>query len=147
MPLFQGQSREALRGAYLAAWRKSRSGAVLSPLEAQIVAVIGAHPEYHAWLEAGERALHEEFGPERGVMNPFLHLGLHLAVRDQVATDRPAGIAIAQRRLTRRLGDIHAAEHATLEILAEVLFDAQRSGSAPDEQRYLERIAARTRKA
>ena len=42
------------------------------------------HPEYHAWLEQGERALTAEFTPESGVGNPFLHLSMHLALREQV---------------------------------------------------------------
>ena len=32
------------------------------------------------------------------------------------------------------------------EILAETLFEAERSGAAPDERRYLERLATRVRR-
>ena len=54
MPVFADQSRESMRRAYFDAWRRSRAGAVLTPLEAQIARVIEEHPEYHAWLERGE---------------------------------------------------------------------------------------------
>jgi hypothetical protein len=57
-----------------------------------------------------------------------------------VATDRPAGIAALHAALARRHGDAHAAEHAMIEPLAEMLWEAQRSGTAADERVYLERL-------
>jgi Domain of unknown function (DUF1841) len=125
---------------YLEAWRKFSARAPLEPLEAQLAAVIAEHPEYVAWLESGESALSAEFTPEGGRENPFLHMGLHLAIREQVATNRPVGIAEVHRRLATRLGGAHAAEHAMLEPLGEALWEAQRHGQAPDEQAYLERL-------
>ena len=130
--------RSRLRRMYADAWQKRVSGAPLSPLETQIADVIGLHPEYHAALS--EDALEEEFSPDDGVTNPFLHMGLHLGLREQVATDRPAGIADVYRRLVARAGDPHAAEHEMFECLAETLWEAQRDNSAPDEQRYLQRL-------
>lgn len=140
MPVFHDQSRHQLRRMYAEAWRKYTEGAPLEPLEAQIARLIGEHPEYHALLAAPEAALEAEFLPESGAENPFLHLGLHLAVREQVATDRPPGIASAHAQLARRFGSVHEAEHRMLEILGEELWAAQRSGGAPDEGAYLERI-------
>jgi hypothetical protein len=140
MPFFSGQNRDQMRRMYLDAWRKFSAREPLQPLEAQLAAVISEHPEYLPWLESGEQALQAEFPPEAGRENPFLHMGLHLAIREQVATNRPAGIADIHRELSKRLGDAHAAEHAMLERLAETLWEAQRSGVAPDEHRYLERL-------
>jgi hypothetical protein len=125
---------------YVDAWRKHREGAPLEPLEAQIARLIAEHPEYHALLDAPDAVLEAAFLPEGGADNPFLHLGLHLAIREQVATDRPAGIATAHERLATRLGSAHAAEHRMLEVLGEVMWGAQRDGRAPDEKLYLERI-------
>jgi hypothetical protein len=142
MPVFSGQNREQMRRMYLDAWRKFTARAPLEPLEAQLAAVIAEHPEYVTWLESGEQALTAEFTPEGGRQNPFLHLGLHLAIREQVATDRPAGIAEVHQKLSARLGDPHAAEHTMLEALAEALWDAQRTSRPPDEQAYLERLRA-----
>jgi hypothetical protein len=140
MPVFAGQNRDQMRRMYLEAWRKFSARAPLEPLEAQLAAVIAEHPEYVAWLESGDQALSAEFTPEGGRENPFLHMGLHLAIREQVATNRPAGIAEIHQKLSTRLGGAHAAEHAMLEPLAETLWDAQRQGRAPDEQAYLERL-------
>src|SRR6476620_5982718 len=112
MPLFTGEGREEMRRRYLEAWRKFSAHEPLEPLEGQLAAVIAEHPEYIGWLESGDAALLAEFTPEGGRENPFLHMGLHLAIREQVATDRPAGIATVHAALARRFGDVHEAEHA-----------------------------------
>jgi len=72
------------------AWCKSQAGKILSPLEGQIAAIVQQHPEYHEALQPD--GTEKDYVPEGGQSNPFLHMGLHLAVREQVATDRPAGV-------------------------------------------------------
>jgi hypothetical protein len=138
MSFFAGQSRHELRRRYLEAWRKFSTQLPLDPLERQIAAVIADHPQYVPWLDSGEEALAAEFTPAGGRENPFLHMGMHLAIRDQVATDRPPGIARIHRELAGRLGSTHAAEHAMLQPLAQTLWEAQRDRRPPDEQLYLE---------
>jgi hypothetical protein len=133
MPFFDHQSRDELRRVYVEAWRKRRAGLPVEPLEAQVADVIALHPEYHAALE------HDE-APEGGQSNPFLHMGLHLAVRDQVATDRPAGLRAAFTALAQRLGSAHEAEHRIIGCLAEAMWEAQRTGRPPDERAYLEAV-------
>lgn len=141
MSLFADQSREQLRAAYREAWRKWRERLPLQPVEAQLVEVIEQHPEYHALLQDPDpEALSRDFPIEAGSVNPFLHLGLHVALREQVGTDRPPGIAAIHRRLTSELGSSHAAEHRMQEALAETLWDAQRAARAPQEQDYLQRL-------
>ena len=140
MPIFTGQNRDQMRRMYLEAWRKFCAHLPLEPLEAQLAGVIAEHPEYVTWLESGDTALGAEFTPEGGRENPFLHMGLHLAIREQVSTNRPAGITEIHRKLSARLGNAHAAEHLMLEPLGETLWEAQRHGRMPDEQAYLERL-------
>jgi len=140
MPVFSAQTREQLRQMYLDAWRKYTARQPLEPLESQVAAVVAEHPEYVPLLESGPQALTADYTPEAGRENPFLHLGLHLAIREQVATNRPPGVTSLHQSLCQRLSDPHAAEHAMLEVLAETLWEAQRLGRAPDEQRYLERL-------
>jgi hypothetical protein len=137
MPFFHDVGRERLREMYAEAWRRHRERLPLEPLHAQIVAVIELHPEYHAVLESGADALTRDYTPDSGATNPFLHMGLHLAIREQVGTDRPAGIRAVHAALTRRLGDPHAAEHRMIECLADALWEAQVSGRTPDEAAYL----------
>jgi hypothetical protein len=137
MILFADQGRDALRQRWREAWQRHRAGLPLEPLQAQIVDVIALHPEYHALFEAADApAVTAMPGGE----NPYLHLSLHLALREQVSTNRPAGIAEVHRRLQRASGSTHAAEHRMIELLATVLWDAQRAGRAPDEMDYLERL-------
>lgn len=137
---FADQGREQLRQMYFNAWRKHNQHAPLEPVEAQLLEVIVLHPEYHDMLGDPQRMLDKDWTPEGGAANPFLHMGLHLAIREQVATDRPAGIRAIHQLLVRRLGEVHAAEHQMIECLAEALWTAQRSGQPPNERAYLERL-------
>jgi len=136
-----GNDRGSLRLAYMEAWQRHRGGLPLEPLQAQIADVISLHPEYHPLLEGDEDDLDKDWLPEGGETNPFLHMGLHLAIRDQVATDRPAGIAAIFQRLVQRSGDIHLAEHLMLECLGEALWRARKDHRPPDESAYLEALA------
>jgi hypothetical protein len=133
-----GQDRGELRQMYRDAWRKRRARTVLSPLESQMADVIQEHPEYHELME--HSSTDSEFTPERGQSNPYLHMGLHLAIREQLATNRPAGIRPIFEQLAADCGDAHSAEHAMLECLAETLWEAQRKNAMPDEGAYLERL-------
>jgi hypothetical protein len=140
MPFFHDQDRTGLRRMYAEAWRKRREGLPVEPVEDQIAAILEVHPEYVPVVEGGEATLQRDYRPEDGATNPFLHMGLHLAIREQVATDRPAGVADVHRRLSQRLGDVHEAEHRMIDCLGEALWRAQRSGTAPDEAAYLEAL-------
>jgi hypothetical protein len=140
MPFFHDQGRSSLRRMYVEAWRKHRESLPVEPVEDQIIRVIELHPEYARVLEAGESALDRDYTPEQGQTNPFLHMGLHLAIREQVATNRPAGIAGVHGALVAKLGDAHEAEHAMIEQLGAALWNAQRAGLPPDEAAYLESL-------
>lgn len=133
-----GQDRNELRKMYVDAWQKRRSGNVLSPLEDQIANVIEQHPEYHAALTGED--LDKDYTVEGGQANPYLHMGLHLGIREQLATNRPAGISAIFKALAARTGDAHAAEHQMIECLAETLWESQSQNKPPDEQAYLERL-------
>ena len=135
-----GNDRNAMRARYLTVWRKLRDGAPLEPLEAMIAGVIEDHPEYHALFERGDEALDDEWSPEGGQSNPFLHLGLHIAIREQVATDRPPGVRAVFEALARKAGEPLEAEHRMIEALAATLWEAGRSGVPPDEAAYLDRL-------
>jgi hypothetical protein len=137
--MFAGLSRDELRGMYRAAWRKFKQQQTLTPLDKQMVAIVSEHPEYHVIVESLAADL-ANYSPRGGQLNPWLHMGLHMAIREQVGTNRPHGIAEVHRKLATRAGGAHEAEHRMLEVLAAELWNAQRSGKAPDEQAYLERL-------
>jgi hypothetical protein len=142
-----GQDRGQLRQFYCAAWAAHRTGEPLDPLQTQIVSVIQQHPEYHALLEKPDAAMQREYLPESGESNPFLHMGMHLAIQEQIATDRPVGIRRLYASLLAKDGDPHELEHRMMECLAEMLWQAQRGGEMPDEKRYQACIEALERKS
>jgi hypothetical protein len=130
--------REQLRQFYCDSWSKHlKQHEGLSPLEQQIVAVIKEHPEYQALLENKDASMSADYLPEMGDTNPFLHMGMHLGLRDQVSTDRPAGIAELYQRLVAKKG-IHDAEHDMIECLAEMIWQAQQNQTMPDEITYMD---------
>lgn len=132
-------SRDQVRHFFCESWRKHRQHLILEGAEATAADLIEQHPEYHALLENPEEALTQEFTPESGRMNPFLHLSLHLAIADQISIDQPHGIRAAYEALRCRL-DVHEAEHAILECLGETLWNAQRQGGEMDANDYIERV-------
>jgi len=130
-------SREEIRRFFCEAWRKHRERLPLEGAEVTAADLIAQHPEYHALLENPDAAVEQDFTPEGGQMNPFLHLSLHLAIADQISVDRPAGIRAAYQALRQRF-EVHAAEHAILECLGETLWRAQQEGGTMDAEQYLE---------
>ena len=138
-----GQDRNELRKMYADAWQKHLDKTALTPLEAQITAVVEWHPEYHD--DVMNNDLDKDYTPDGGQTNPFLHMGLHLGIREQVATNRPAGINTVFSTLATKIGDPHTAEHRMIDCLAETLWEAQSQNTAPDETRYLQRLHQLTR--
>lgn len=130
------QSRDEVRQVYLNVWHKMQRRQLLEPMEAMIADVIENHPEYHALLAESDDVKQQEFTPEQGQTNPFLHMGMHIALREQAGTDRPAGIKSIYQRLLAAKGQ-HEAEHAMMECLGQVLWNAQRGAQPPDETEYL----------
>jgi len=133
-----GQDRNELRKMYADAWQKRRSDEPLTPLEAQIADVVELHPEYHADVMSDD--LDRDYTPDGGKTNPFLHMGLHLGIREQIATNRPPGVSRVYATLVSSTGDAHMAEHRMIDCLAATLWEAQSQNSAPDEKAYLDRL-------
>ena len=132
-------SREQARRFFCESWRKHRQRQILEGAEATAADLIAEHPEYHALLDNPEAAIEQEFTPEGGQMNPFLHLSLHLAIHEQVSIDQPPGIRLAFEQLRARM-DPHAAEHVLLECLGETIWKAQRNGQAMDAAAYVDAV-------
>lgn len=134
------QDRTRTRQLFRSAWQKHLQKESLEPLEKQIVSLLTDHPEYHSLLTGSDNILDHDFTAEDGHENPFLHLSLHLALREQVGTDRPAGIASITRSLLLKHGDGHTVEHMMIERLGLYLWEAQKQSRAPDEVAYLQSL-------
>jgi len=115
--------------------------AVLSPLEATIADILARHPEYSPMLADPETALAASYPPDP-FSNPFLHLSLHVALAEQLGADRPGGVRALAEAAARR-HDRHTLEHTMIEVLAETLEAAQRTGQPPDEVLYLDELKRR----
>jgi hypothetical protein len=136
-------SREEVRRFFCDAWQKQLTGGVLTPLEAIAVDWIGEHPEYQDLLRDTEDALTQDYTPEKGQTNPFLHLAMHLSISEQVSVDQPRGIRQACEALARRLDSPHEAQHQVMECLGEMLWQAQRTGQPPDGDHYVDCVKRR----
>jgi hypothetical protein len=130
--------RTRMRRVFIDAWRKHQDQQPMQPLETLIAGIVRQHPEYQRLLETGSQTVDQEFLPEHGQSNPFLHMGMHISLQEQLGTDRPAGIRGLYQQLAARTGDDHQAEHQLMECLGLSLWQAQRSGGLPDDQAYLD---------
>jgi len=139
---FFNPSRDQARQFLFDAWKKFKEKKELSDLEKIAVEVIQMHPEYHAIIDSPSRYMHQQYFPEMGETNPFLHLSLHLSVIEQIRINQPIGITQIYDRLRHQynntiLSSIHMAQHDLLECLAETIWQAQRNNIALDTSDYL----------
>ncbi len=129
-------SRDEARNFLFESWRKRRAGELLTPLEDLAAQLITRHPEYHPVLENPECHQDQDYLPEHGAANPFLHLMMHLAIEEQISINQPAGIRAQFERLTRKFESEHDAQHRMMECLGEMIWQAQRNRTQPDAAIY-----------
>ncbi|MEW6611750.1 MAG: DUF1841 family protein [Pseudomonadota bacterium] len=142
--MLYGDKRETYREVFFQTWRKYQEQRPLEGIEKLLLPIMTMHPEYHELLAHPERAADRDYPPEMGQTNPFLHMGLHVSIAEQVSIDQPPGIKALYEQACRHFGDVHAAEHAIMECLAETLWQMQRSGSSLDMQGYLNCIRSQS---
>jgi hypothetical protein len=130
-------SREEARKFLFDAWRKRREGVPLTPLEDLVAQLIEKHPEYHELLSDPERNQDKDYAPDGSAVNPFLHLMMHLTIEEQISIGQPHGIRAHFERLTQKYESEHEAQHAMMECLGEMIWQAQRNKTAPDAAIYL----------
>jgi hypothetical protein len=128
------------REIYFKIWRKHQLNEKMEPMEKQLFNLIQEHPEYHTILSNPEKYSDYNFSAENNEENPFLHLSLHLALLEQVSTNRPKGITAAYKDIVNTMGDAHHAEHHIMDILASNLRGALDQGNQPDEKTYLKQL-------
>ncbi len=143
--MFLSSDRSTLRRFFVVAWRKMLEGAPLEPLEDMVARIVDEHPQYHSLL-GDDVAVDKNFTVSEGRANPFLHLSMHVAIQEQVSTNRPDGIRTLYADLLRRFDDAHGLEHAMMECLGKSLWQAQQSGSLPDEHANLACVRALKRR-
>jgi Domain of unknown function (DUF1841) len=133
-------SREDVRRFFCDTWKKKTDGHILDPMETLAGDWIAEHPEYQAILSDPESALAQDYTPERGETNPFLHLSMHLSISEQISINQPPGIREVAEKLTQKVGSKHEAQHLMMECLGQVMWEAQREGGQLSPEKYLEAL-------
>lgn len=136
-------TKEEVRRFFCETWRKTQAGEILTPLEAIACDWLIQHPEYENDLANADAAQNAEYDIEQGKSNPFLHLSMHLSIAEQISVDQPRGIRDAFLALAQRRGSEHEAHHEIMECLGQMLWTAQRNGTPPDGDAYVECVRLR----
>ena len=141
------ETRDETRSFFYGVWRKILASEALSPLETIVADVIKKHPEYHKTLNPvqSDRLDSSESSDLANMDNPFLHMGLHIALGEQLQADRPKGVLRVYSQIIENLvatdaSGLHEAEHRIMQCLSDTLWSASRNGQAPDENVYLENL-------
>ena len=141
MSLFK-PSRDEVREFFFDAWAKFKAQKPLTDLEKIGLGVMHMHPEYHAILDTPAQFKHQEYFPEFGETNPFLHMSLHLSILEQISINQPIGIADIYEKLKLKHQNEHSfehkAQHDILECLAETIWQSQRNNTALDANNYVQ---------
>jgi hypothetical protein len=144
MSLFN-PSRDEVRAFFFEAWAKFKAQRPLTDLEKIALEIMHMHPEYHAILDAPEQFKQQDYFPEFGETNPFLHMSLHLSILEQISINQPTGIAGIYAELKTKYQNEHDAQHTVLECLAETIWQAQRNNTGIDGSQYLTLLQQKTR--
>ena len=127
------QDRKKQREFLANSWKKYTSNIPLEPLEEQLVSIIEIHPEYQDLITN----IDSEYFPEQGEINPFLHINLHLALKDQLSLNEPNGVREVHQKLIYHFKDQHMVEHLMMECIAEMIYLSQKNNTAMDQESYL----------
>ena len=135
------QSREDTRAVFFEAWNKHKAKQTLTPMEEQLIQLIEIHPEYKEIFENPDKFLEEDFKVEDHEENPFLHLGFHYTLLEQISLDQPPGIRSLYEQLVKKVGDVHKAEHQIMSILVHMIWEMLQSKQPFDHEDYLKEIS------
>ncbi len=135
------QDRTQQRQFLANAWQKFLDKKALDPLEDQLTQVIEMHPEYHKLISNIE----SDFFPESGEVNPFLHINLHLSLREQLSINQPQGINEYYQKILEKVKDPHEVEHLMMDCIAQMIFSSQKNNMPMDHQAYIRCLEVQSR--
>ena len=136
-----GQDRRQMRAVFFRAWQRHCAQLPLTGIEPLVVNVVLRHPEYHALLQDAVASEDRDWSTEAGQTNPFLHLGMHVAIEEQLAMDQPKGVSAYYQALLKQGQDPHAAQHRMMDCLGEMLRQAGLRAGGADPGIYLSCLA------
>ena len=122
----------AHRKVFYDAWMCYTRGETLSEFDQRLVSVMQYYPEFT------QHILPDEI-PNQSSQNPYLVMGAHLEVVEQVAQDRPKGIKPFYQSLALKVGGVQA-QIIMRDVLLLVLDQSYQSGEVPDYSEYLQML-------
>ncbi len=125
------QDRTQQRQFLANAWQKFLDKKALDPLEDQLTKIIELHPEL-------------DYFPESGEVNPFLHINLHLSLREQLSINQPNGINEYYQKILAKVKDPHEVEHRMMDCIAQMIFSSQKNNTPMDHQAYIRCLEAQS---
>jgi len=138
--MLYSQNRSEQRAFLSNAWVKFQNNESLDPMELQLVEIIKLHPEYHQLIQTTDA----EYFPEHGQINPFLHINLHLALREQLSINQPIEVRLAYDSLLEKIKDPHEVEHILMDCIAELIQLAHKHNSSLDINLYMACLKQKT---
>lgn len=126
-------NRDTYRQTFANTWQKHLKGTTLDAVESELLAVILLHPEYHSLFDSAQKEK-QEFIPEE---NPYIHMSLHMAIREQIRMDKPLGTKEIYNNLQKIKQNPHEVEHIMMTVMAKLLWESQQSGVMPNDDTYL----------
>jgi hypothetical protein len=130
-------SRDEARNFLFESWRKRCANELLTPLEDLTAQLIDKHPEYHELFSDPEHHQDKDYTADGNTVNPFLHMMMHLTIEEQISIGQPHGIREQFARITRKYASEHEAQHAMMDCLGEMIWQAQRNNTPPDAAIYI----------
>lgn len=124
--------RNQSRDIFFKAWHKHKLGAETQEIEKLIIQVLLQHPEYHQLLSDAPANRDREFSNELGIVNPFLHMGMHLTIIDQITIDNPVGMRYCYQKLVQKYADEYLSQDNMMDCLSDWLITIQ-TANTPDQ--------------
>ncbi|MEK7286003.1 MAG: DUF1841 family protein [Nitrospirota bacterium] len=126
---------------YKSVWERLQAKETLTGDAALIAETMTAHPELNAFWSAGEIA----FQPQEVngyVVNPLVHVGLHVMIEKQLDADDPIEVGIALKSLLAKGESRHEAIHQIAAIWGDLYFRSVRRGGPFEEWTYLQGLTS-----
>lgn len=127
-----------VRNFFFDTFEKGNQNIPLTDMEKIAFSVILEHPEYKNVLSNRDKYMTQNWLPEAGETNPFLHLSMHMSILEQLSVNQPFGVKELYFELCNKVNNEHDAQHHVMDCLAEMIWQAQYSNMQPNPQIYLD---------
>ena len=107
--------------------------------DALIANIMDQHPEFDEIWHLGEMSSYPQ-EVNGTIVNPFLHMTLHVIIEKQIETENPPEVAETLKILLAQHLDRHEAIHRIVTVYADLYFRNFRKGAAFEESIYLEQL-------